>query len=87
MFRKGQVLPDKNNDITPEVQVIRRSSATPELSAIRWHSRVSRDPKRRRRVEVGFLDTDKVCRMERDKMERFSPSGLKTLGILLKNLK
>ena len=40
--------------------------------------RVTRDLHRRRRVEVGFLDTDKVYRMERDKVEKFSAFGSMT---------
>ena len=35
--------------------------------------------------EIGFLNADKVYRMERDKVERFSASGLTTFGISLKN--
>ena len=55
------------------------------MSAIRSQSRVFRDLARGRRVEVGFLDTDKIYRMKQDKVEKFSISGLKTCGILLKN--
>ena len=39
------------------------------VSAIRLQSRVSRDLEGGRRVEVGFLNTDKVYKMERDKVE------------------
>ena len=55
------------------------------MSAIRSQSRVSRDAKRGRRMEVRFVDTDKVYRMERDKVEKFGASGSQTFGIPLVN--
>ena len=48
-------------------------------------SRAVRNPKRGRRVDVGFLDTDKIHRIRRDKVENFSAPGSKTSGIPLKN--
>ena len=44
-------------------------------------------PEKGRRVEVGFLNifTDKVYMIKQDKVEKFSASGSKTCGILLKN--
>ena len=36
---------------------------------------------------VGFLDTDEIHRMKRDEMDKFSASGPKTSGILMKNPK
>ena len=53
------------------------------MSAIRSQSKVSRDSNRRRQVKVGFLDTDKVQRMEQNKVEKFSVSG-KMQGCKLK---
>ena len=44
---------------------------------IRLQSIVYRGLERRRQVEVGFLDTDKVQKIERDKVEKFSPFWLK----------
>ena len=40
-----------------------------------------------RRVKIGFLDANKVYRMERDKVQKFRASGSKTSGIPLKNPK
>ena len=67
------------------MQVIVRKNARPGVSAIRSQSRVSRDPKRGKRVEVGFLITDKIHRLNRDKLEPFSSSGSKSSGVPLKN--
>ena len=52
---------------------------------IRSQSRVSRDPEGGRRVKGEYLDTDKIYRMERYKVVKFSVSGSKTCGILLKS--
>ena len=67
------------------MQIIRRNNARLVMNEIRLQSRVSWDPRRGRRVEIGFLDTDKVYRMERDKVEKCSTSGSKTSGVPLKN--
>ena len=52
-------------------------------SAIRSQSKVSRNPERGRRVEIEFLDTDNVCRIKQDKVQKFSTSGSKTSDIPL----
>ena len=62
-----------------------RKNAKPGVSAIRLQSRVSRDPEKGRQDEVGFLDSDKIHKMERDELEKFSASGSKTSGIQLIN--
>ena len=46
-FREGQALPDENDDAAG-VRGITRENARPGVSAIRTHSRESRDPERER---------------------------------------
>ena len=55
------------------------------MSAIRLQSRLFRDLERGRLVKVGFLDTDKIHRIKRHKVEKFGTSGYETFGIPLKN--
>ena len=68
------------------MRVIRRKNARPRVNAIRSQSSVSKVTNSGRRVEIGFLDTDKIYRMERDKVQKFRAPGSKTSGISLKNL-
>ena len=72
---------DENNDLTTKLG----KNAISGVSAVRSQSRESRNPERGRRVKVGLLDTDKIHRMKRGKVEKFSAPGLKTFGIRLKN--
>ena len=62
-----------------------RESAIPRVGAIRTQSRESRNPERGLRVEIGFLDTDKVDRMGREKVKYFSAPGSKTSSMPLEN--
>ena len=55
------------------------------MSAIRSQGIASRDPQRRRRGKVEFLDTDKIHRMKLVKVEKFRVPGLRIPSILLKN--
>ena len=59
---------DKNDNAFASVHLIRRRNARPEVHAIRLQSRVFTDQERGRRVKVGFLDSDKIHRMKRDKV-------------------
>ena len=45
-----------------------RKNGRPAVSAIIARNRVTRDPERGRRVEVGFLGTDRIHMMKRDKV-------------------
>ena len=45
-------MPDEKDDTTAGLRVIRRTNARVGVSAIRSQSWVSRDPEKRRRVEV-----------------------------------
>ena len=65
--RLEQALPEENGDTTAGVLVVG--------SAITLQRKISRDPERGRRVEVGFLDTDKVYRVKRDKVKKFSATS------------
>ena len=67
------------------MQVIRRKVVWPGVSAIRPQSTASRKPERGRRVVVAFMNTDKVYRIDRGKLEKFSASDLKIFDIPLKN--
>ena len=49
--------------------------------------RASRDPKRGKRVEIGFLDTGKILRMKRNKVKKSRGFGSNISGIPLKNSK
>ena len=46
---------------------IRRENARPGVGAIRTQSRESRNPERGRAVKIGFLDTDKVNIIDKNK--------------------
>ena len=65
--------------------IIRRKNARSGVSAIRSQTRKFRYLSVGRRVQVGFLDTDKTYRMRRDRVYYLSAPGSKTSGILLKN--
>ena len=60
------------------MRVIKGENASPGLSVIRSQSRVSRESERGREIEIGFMDTCKIRRMKRDKVEKFNASHLKT---------
>ena len=78
-------MPDENDDANASVRVIWRKNARPRVSAIRSQSRVSRHSVEERRDMLRFLDADKIHRVKRDKVEKFSAPGSKTSGIPLQN--
>ena len=62
-------MPDENDNAAARVRGIRRENARPGVGAIRAQSREPRNPERGRIVKIGLLDTDKVDRMGRKKVE------------------
>ena len=76
---------DKNGDAIARLRAIERQNARAGVSAIRLQSIVSRDPEKRIRVKVKFLDTGKIHRIKRVKVEKFRIPGLRTSTIPFKN--
>ena len=66
-FKEKLALPDENDDAITGVWIIRRKNAKPGVSTIGSQSSVFRDPERGRRGEVGFLGTDEIHIIKRDK--------------------
>ena len=62
-----------------------RKNARLRVNAIRSKSKISRDLVRQRRVEDGFLDSNKFYGMKRDEAKKFSASGLNISVVSLKN--
>ena len=59
--------PDENDDTIASMRVIGRKNARLGVGAIRSLNREFRDPERRR-VTFGFLHSDKIYRIRRDKV-------------------
>ena len=61
-------MPDKNDDAATSVCDISRKNTRSKVDATGSQSRESRNPERGRYIKVGFLDTNKVNGIRRNKV-------------------